>query len=294
MHYERQHWKYHYHYETGLPIPGTGIMAASDSYVFEFDSQGRKIRMNYCRNNFIYSGEPLGKYLRWYYIFYYSDGHTPNAEVDNNNPVDNNQGSFDIDVNIPTDSINNGSITITLPEGFTLDEENTTLTLDFAGLFELTITKQENNSWLIEINPKSIKSAALTSAETTRMLHVAYKVDETLVKGTYDISINNILFETKGGSLIPEPAITVPVDVNRWGVGNEYVSGKNTAVYASSNTLYIQTSQTENIAVYAPTGIKLYDAKIQSGTTTIDAANFPKGVLFVKGSSGWSKKVVLQ
>ncbi len=230
--------------------------------------------------------------LQSYTISYPNNG-IPEAEVSNNNPIDNNQGSFDLDINISIDSINNGSIIITLPEGFTLDEKNTSLTLDFEGLFELKITKQENNSWLLEINPKSVKSGLLSAETSTKMLHIAYKVDEKLKKGDYDISLNSILFETKGGNFIPEPAIIVPVNVNRWGIGNEYLNVSEPVVYTFNNTLYIKTPYTEQIFIFSISGAKLYETKAQPGTTTIDVTGFPKGFLIVKGSVGWSKKVII-
>lgn len=124
------------------------------------------------------------------------------------------------------------------------------------------------------------------------MLHIAYKVNENVTKGTYNISINSIQFKTPGNNIIPEPAITVPVNVNRWGVSNELLEDSNTAVYITGNTIYIQTTQTEQIAIYTINGSKLYEATVQSGTATIDASTFPQGVLIVKGSSGWVKKVV--
>lgn len=233
-----------------------------------------------------------GEYNFTYYIWHYSDGRTPNVEVDNNNPVDNNQGNFDLNINIPIDSVQNGSLVVQLPEGFTLDEANTSLTVDFAGLFDLTITKQENNSWLIEIKSKSLKSVALRADEIGKMLHIAYKVNDSVTKGTYNISVNSIQFKTPGDNIIPEPAITVPVNVNRWGVGNEGIENTNTSVYITEHTLYIHTSQTEQIAIYTINGSKLYEATVSSGTTTIDASAFSQGVLIVKGSSGWVKKVV--
>lgn len=281
-----------------------------DEWIYEYDSADRMISYerhdSYGNYKYRYKYDNKeNQYITYYYDLVnnkwklrsyrisYPNDDIPEAEVSNNEPIDNNnQGGFDIDVNIPTDSISNGNITITLPEGFTLDEKNTTLTLDFAGLFELKITKQENNSWLIEINPKSIKSAALTSESATKMLHVAYKVDETLVKGTYDISINNILFETPGGNLIPEPAITVPANVTRWGVDNEQMNVSEPTVYVSNHILYVQTLHNEKVYIYSITGAKLYETQTQSGTTAINAT-FPKGVLFVKGSSGWAKKVLL-
>ena len=70
-----------------------------DGYVLEVNGQDSKLQ---------------------YYIWYYSDGRTPNIAPENTTPVgDSNQGSFDLDINIPADSINNGSLVITLPEGFT-------------------------------------------------------------------------------------------------------------------------------------------------------------------------------
>jgi hypothetical protein len=65
-------------------------------------------------------------------------------------------------------------------------------------------------------------------------------------------------------------------------------------VYVLNNALYIQTSQAEFITIYAPNGVKLHSAKVQPGTTTIDAGSFPKGILFVKGSTDWSKKIINQ
>ena len=254
--------------------------------MYEYDSNGnRVIRYDYEFDD-----------NKWSLISYqisYPNSYNPDMEVENNNPIsNNNQGSFDVDVNIPTDSIGNGSITVTFPEGFTLDAANTSLTLDFAGNFELKITKQDNNSWLLEIKPKALRSASLRAGEAKKLLHVAYKVDEKTKRGTYDISVNSILFETKGGNYIPEPAITVPAEVNRWGVGNEVVNAPAPTVYLNAQAICIQAASAEQIAVYSVTGNKLYETTIQAGLNTINAAQFPQGLLFVKGSSGWVQKVL--
>ena len=226
-----------------------------------------------------------------YYVWYYSDSRTPTIEPENNTPIgESNEGSFDLDINIPSDSINNGSLVITLPEGFTLDEANTSLTLDFSGDFSLKITKQDNNSWLLEITPKSTRNASLrVAAEAKTLLNIAYKVAADTKQGTYDIVVNSILFESKGGNNYPEPAITIPAEVSRLGVSNEQVGTSTPNAYIANNTLYITATQSEQIAVYTLTGIKLYEATVSAGTTTIDAA-FPQGVLIVKGNS-WTAKI---
>ncbi|MDR2148563.1 MAG: hypothetical protein LBE91_19155 [Tannerella sp.] len=247
--------------------------------IAKYDSQGRKIREERYAGN-----TNLQRYLlNEYDIYYYSDETImPNVEVTNNNSIGNeNQGNFDLEVNIPTDSISNGSLTITFPEGFTLDEENTNLTLDFASLFDLTITKQENNSWLLEIKPKTTRSASPRAGETTNMLQVAYSVDEKIKRGTYNISVNSILFETPGGNYIPEPAITVPAAVERWGMGNEPVNTPAPVVYTDNQTIYIQAVNPEQIAIYSMTGQKLHETTVQPSLNTIHAADFPQGVLIV-------------
>jgi len=294
VNYEFVSWNWHYKEDGGkfVPISGTGRQAAIDGQTWEFDSQGRKSRTHLYRNNLIYTNEPIGKRLLRYAIFHYSDGYIPTVKPENNTPIgDSNEGSFDLDINIPADSINNGSLVITLPEGFTLDEANTSLTLDFAGDFALKITKQDDNSWLLEITPKSTRSASLRAdASAKTLLNVAYKVNSRTERGTYDIVVNSILFESKGGNYYPEPAITIPAEVSRWGVSNELTGASSPKTYIAGNTLYIHAAQTEQVSVYTLTGIKLYESTVSAGATTIDAAAFPQGVLIVKGAD-WSVKV---
>ena len=238
-----------------------------------------------------YGSTSQGKWLlNEYVLFYYSDKtNTPNVAVENNNPIgSNNQGNFDLNVNLPTDSIGNGSITITFPEGFTLDTKNTKLTVDFTALFTLTVTKQENYSWLLEIKPKTLRSASLRAGEAKKMLQVAYTVDAKKKKGTYDISVNSILFETKSGNYYPEPAITVPAVVNRWGVGIETV--ENESVWTSGGNLYVRTAKACTVSVYTLPGQLIRQQAVGAGETAIP---LPQGIYFVK-TGGITRKIFVR
>ena len=272
-----------------------------------FSVTGWKSESNWFRYEFKYNDEReisrydyIGTDNKWglfqYVIRYYNDiPAISNVEVVNNNPIESdNKGSFNLDVNIPTDSIGYGSITITFPKDFTLDEKNTTLTLDFSSFFTFTITKQENNSWLLEIKQQSLRRALLRTDEAKKMFQVAYMVDENVKRGTYDIFVNNIFFETKGGNYIHEPAITVPAAVERLSVGNELINKFAPVVYTSNQTIYIQASQEERIKLYSIMGHKLYESEIQSGLNVINAVNFPQGILIIKGNSGWTKKLIIE
>jgi len=272
-------WSLEYNSETvfdnnGEALSVTGWKSGSNWFRYEFKYNGDR---EISRYDYIGAGDKWG--LTQYVIRYYSDiPDSPNVEVENNNPVGNeNMGNFDIDVNIPIDSISNGSITITFPEGFTLDEKNTSLTLDFAELFDLIITKQDNNSWLFEIKPKTLKSASLRTDEVKKMLQVAYTVDEMLQRGTYNISVNSILFETKGGNYIPEPAITVPAQLNRWGVSNAVI--ENNSIWISEGNLYIRTDKPCTLFVYTVYGQLFRHKTISAGETILP---LPQGIYFVK------------
>ena len=240
-----------------------------------FDKEGKPIAF------YMFIGNtPLNTWLLLRYTLYYysNEIYTINVEVENNTTVGNdNQGSFDLEVNIPTDSIGNGSITVTFPEGFTLDEKNTSLTLDFAGLFDLTITRQENNSWLLEIKPKTLRNASLRAGEAKKMLQVAYMVDEKLQRGTYNVSVNSIFFETRGGNNIHEPAITVPAVVGRWGVSNAVI--ESSSIRISDGNLYIRTDKSCILFVFTISGQLFKQQTISAGETILP---LPQGIYFVK------------
>ena len=276
---------YHYQYDEN----GYFISFSSNhfSQTATYDSQGKKTRH--------YEYFSIAPEINTFSVYHYSDGSSSIVDNESNKPVTgDNQGGFGVQSPVRIDSLSNGSLVIEFPDGFTLDENNTSLTVEYSNLYDLVITKGENNSWKIEVKPKTLRSVALRADKISTMLQIAYKVDEKVKKGTYDISVHSILFETKGGNEVPEPAITVPAVVERLGVGNEQIDTLAPAVYTVSQTIHIHVSQAERIAIYSTTGQKLYETEIQSGLNTINAAHFPQGVLFIQGSSGWTKKVIVK
>ena len=73
---------------------------------------------------------------------------------------------------------------------------------------------------------------------------------------------------------------------------NEQIKQYSSTAYLIDKTLYVYSEEAERIAIYSITGSNLYETTIQAGLNTINAANFPQGILFIKGSSGWVKKVI--
>jgi len=60
-------------------------------------------------------------------------------------------GKIEIGLSLPEDATITGSFEITFPEGITLDEALTVLSIELSGNFSLSFTYKGNNTWLIEI-----------------------------------------------------------------------------------------------------------------------------------------------
>jgi hypothetical protein len=233
-----------------------------------------------------------GKWYMTHYIVDYPNTFAPAVETGDNTPVGGtNKGGFDLNISIPADSVASGSFVIRLPDGFALDQSNSGLTLDFSG-FELKITRQEGNVWLFEIKPKGTRSASMLAGETAgkTLAHIAYTVNPTVKRGTYDIAVQSIRFESPGGEPFVEPAITVPAVLNRWGTGNEAVDAAKITCF--KGRLTVSTPAAEQITVYSLSGARIYSAWKDAGTATFDLSDLPAGVYIVTGSSGWNRKVI--
>ncbi|MDR1499425.1 MAG: leucine-rich repeat domain-containing protein [Tannerellaceae bacterium] len=69
-------------------------------------------------------------------------------------------------------------------------------------------------------------------------------------------------------------------------------------VTVSDRILTITSPSTEHIEIYSPSGALLHKTATgtaaAAGTTTINIAHLPKGVLIVRGSTGWTRKIILK
>jgi hypothetical protein len=63
-------------------------------------------------------------------------------------------------------------------------------------------------------------------------------------------------------------------------------------VWAHGGALHVHTPQAERIEVYALSGQLLYVARKDAGPTVFSRPSLPRGVLIVRGSTGWTEKTV--
>ena len=74
-------------------------------------------------------------------------------------------------------------------------------------------------------------------------------------------------------------------------VGNTFI--ENTAnIICYDNALSVNTPQSEKIDIYSINGALLFSAQKDAGEVVYNVSNVPDGVLIVRGSSGWVKKVI--
>jgi hypothetical protein len=174
-----------------------------------------------------------------------------------------------------------------LPVRFHLDEEATSLIAALLADYELLIMPEGVNNWRFIIRPKVAPRAA-GDMTYQQLLHIVYTMDETVGNGNYEISFNDIDLTLNSGQVIHQDDINIFVRVND--VSNATVSGTDVRYFNSR--LFVNTPVAERIAVYSIDGRMMYQAQKQPGIATFNLYSLPKGVLIVRGDSGWVKKII--
>jgi hypothetical protein len=67
-------------------------------------------------------------------------------------------------------------------------------------------------------------------------------------------------------------------------------TGISADVYLSR--LYVSSPESEQITIYSLSGSLIYQSRKAAGEASFDIGSLPKGVLIVRGSSGWTRKVI--
>ena len=76
-------------------------------------------------------------------------------------------------------------------------------------------------------------------------------------------------------------------------VSNEIISSDN-IVTVQDNLLYISNlTKDEHIQIFTLSGQQIAFTRKNDNSITIDASNFPRGVVVVHSSTGWSKKIII-
>ena len=206
-------------------------------------------------------------------------------------PIDGDN-SIIFALQLPVDGSATGSFAVKLPVGMVIDLENTTLSESLAKGLELVMTPLVDNTWLIKIVYPSTLSMQLRSASTFRQLvNIAYKVDESMAAGTYEVVLSDIEIRLSDGTNIVKDRMSTNVTVSSDITANEFASG-TTAVTLSNGMLTVDTPNAETVKVFSVGGTLVSAFTKSEGRATF-TPNLPNGIYIVTGSAGWSVKVVV-
>jgi hypothetical protein len=148
--------------------------------------------------------------------------------------------------------------------------------------FELEISFGGSGGWVFAIRPKPSTRAA-TGTEYRQLVQIAYTMDETVVEGEYEVTLD-------GGEVIHQDEIRAPVTVTT-SVGNASIDAGD--VRYAGGILTVNTPVARQITFYSLSGAVMYRAQKASGEATFDLHSLPKGVFVAHGSSGWTKKIMV-
>jgi hypothetical protein len=200
-----------------------------------------------------------------------------------------NQGTIDISLQIPVDENFTATFTVSLPAGFQLNRAATALVAELLSSFELEIIPIGANKWRFAIYPK-LSTLSADGTEYRQLVQIAYTMNESVVKGEYEVKLNDIDLTLNDGQVIHQDEVRAPVTVTT-SVGNAAVEAGD--VRYAGGILTVNTPAAEQITVYSVSGSVMYQAQKAAGEATFDLRSLPKGVFIARGSSGWTKKVVI-
>ncbi|MDR1335777.1 MAG: leucine-rich repeat domain-containing protein [Tannerella sp.] len=199
------------------------------------------------------------------------------------------RGTIGISLSVPVNETFTVTFTLSLPAGFLLNPGATALVADLLSRFELEITPNGSGGWLFAIRPR-LSTLSADETEYRQLVQIAYTMDETVEKGEYEVTLNDVNLTLDGGEVIHQDEIRAPVTVTT-SVGNAAIGAAEITYH--NGTLTVNTPVAEQITVYSLSGAVMYSAQKVAGEARFNLNSQPKGVLIAIGSSGWTRKVVI-
>ena len=219
---------------------------------------------------------------------------SPTAETDNS-------GSVAIKVRIPSGAERmKGSLTVKLDEKLSSENDNRPWQLRLSDEFQLILFR-EGNDWIYKtINVDLDLTKYARANRTTRsepeeitLFSLNFPISKTTPNGEYEIEISDLRFDFDDGTSYRIDRQTTNITVNRNGTGIEHIhDAKDIIVYIADGKLTVNSPSAEQIGVYSITGELLYHANKPEGEAIFNINSIPRGVVIIKGHSGWTRKVI--
>ena len=199
------------------------------------------------------------------------------------------KGHIDLSLRLPANATVTGTFEAHFPAGYTLDESATTLVQSLATSFNLKFTDLNNNVWQIEIEPNGLRSSSPTVI--TKIMEIAYTVATSVPIGEYNVVLKNFNLTISDTETVRETELTVKTAVTSPITDTARPGAGTVRAYSTANQIHVDTPAAETIIVYSITGTQLHVTNKAPGTIRIP---FPhQGIVILKGSSGWTRKIIV-
>ena len=212
-----------------------------------------------------------------------------------------NTGKIELSLLVPDDATFTGSFTLQLPSGMGLTKNNdnsgfkTALTSEFSETLTLWVTYVNDSTYRFSIVPKVAPVGGVPSTTPKKVMDIYYTTYGTTLQGstaTYEASLKNLIINFSDDTEVREEPASVKIKVYSDLVGNDIFDnpGKQSA-YIVDGRLHVNSDKAETVYVYSMNGSLVYMKNKAEGPAVFDI-NTKEKILVVKGSSGWTGKVV--
>ena len=193
------------------------------------------------------------------------------------------KGTIALNLSIPSDATLTGSFEIQFPEGMTLDEQLTVLSIDLSGNFHLSFSYEGSNTWLITILSNTLKSS--TATEYQKIMDIAYTVNDSVPTGTYEATITNLDFLLDSGIPLKDDSLSVPVTVDRTITAIKTIGTPSVTVYSQGGNAFVKSDiPIRHVTVYDLSGRLLKEVK--SGNNFVEISGLPKQQMLIVKVTG--------
>jgi uncharacterized protein YjdB len=203
------------------------------------------------------------------------------------------QGNIEVSLKIPVDESFSITFTLTLPAGFTLNQSATSLTDELKSLYLLFFRSDGQGGWLFEIIP-NVSTRSLDNMTYQKVVNILYTLEEDVRVGNHPVKIKGAeMTLLSSDTTIRQDEINIPVTVLPNATGTDVIGGSSSSsVWYHGGFLHVDTPQDEGITVYSMTGRMLHRAQKAEGAAVFNLNGLPRGILIVRGDSGWTRKIV--
>jgi hypothetical protein len=156
------------------------------------------------------------------------------------------------------------------------------------------VNRDVTNSQLISLSPQniSVQDQPVSVYQLSNL-----PTTETFISATQNALKQSNTTISHGSLTLTLPklsvtAVQIPLNLTTTDIPATGITTTKAFAYISNNDLYIHSPVAEKIQIYSASGVLLYNFEKQTGSVSYPINSNKAAVLTVKGSSGWTEKLI--